>query len=68
MDTQLVKFKTQLSWKNFVKYVIEGIAVAVAAYLIPKRKTSIEEIAIIASVASISFFILDVFSEDVITR
>lgn len=61
----LVQIQTQLSWKNLVKYIIEGIAVAIASYLIPKRKTTVQEIAIIAFVASTSFFILDIFSEDV---
>ena len=46
-------------------YLIEGIAVAIAAYVIPNRRTKLNEIAIISAIASISFFILDVFSNTV---
>lgn len=49
---------------NFVKYIVQGIAVAVAAYVIPNRKTSIHEIAVIAIVSALTFFTLDIFTDD----
>lgn len=50
---------------NFLKYIIQGIAVAIAACIIPNRKTSIREIVVIAIVSTLTFFILDVFTDDI---
>lgn len=47
--------------KRAVKYLIEGLMVAIAAYAIPKRKLDVEEIAVIALMAAATFAILDVF-------
>lgn len=61
-------FKTifsKLTINNLVKYIVQGIAVAVAAYVIPNRKTNIHEIMIISIVASLTFFVLDIFTDDV---
>jgi hypothetical protein len=57
--------KEKLTIRNLIIYLIEGIAVAIAAYVIPNRRTKLNEIAIISAIASISFFILDVFSNTV---
>jgi hypothetical protein len=54
-----------LSIESLVKYLLEGIAVAIVAYYIPQRKTSPTEIAIIAFTAALTFLILDVFSPGV---
>ena len=47
--------------RRIVKYVVEGIMVALAAFAIPKRKLDVEEITIIALSAAATFAILDVF-------
>lgn len=49
--------------RRAIKYVIEGLVVAIAAYAIPKvgGKLSVEEIVIIALVAAATFAVLDVF-------
>jgi hypothetical protein len=57
--------KEKLTIRNLILYLIEGIAVAIAAYVIPNRRTKLNEIVVISFIASISFFILDVFSDKV---
>jgi ABC-type Co2+ transport system permease subunit len=47
--------------KRVIKYLVEGIMVAVAAFAIPKKKLDIEEIVVIALTAAMTFSILDVF-------
>ena len=59
------KTKSQFTAQNFVRYLVEGAAVAIAAYVIPNRRTKFNEIAIIAIVAALSLFVLDIFSTDV---
>jgi len=45
-----------------LKYLIEGLAVALAAYYIPKRKMRMEEIITIAITAAAIFSVLDVLA------
>jgi ABC-type Co2+ transport system permease subunit len=47
--------------KRAIKYIIEGLAVAICAYTIPKQTLKVEEVVIIALVAAATFSILDVF-------
>jgi len=47
--------------KRAIKYIVEGIMVAIAAYAIPKHKMNVEEIVIIALTAAATFSVLDVF-------
>lgn len=47
--------------KRAIKYIVEGIIVAIAAYAIPKKSLNIEEIVIIALMAAATFSVLDVF-------
>lgn len=47
--------------KRAIKYLVEGLAVAICAMLIPKKALSVEEIMIIALTAAATFSILDVF-------
>ena len=47
--------------KRVIKYLIEGLIVAIAAYAIPKKTMNTEEIFIIALTAAATFSILDVF-------
>jgi ABC-type Co2+ transport system permease subunit len=45
--------------KRLIKYIIEGLMVAVAIYVIPKRSLNLEEIVLIALTAAATFAILD---------
>jgi len=48
--------------KRGLKYLIEGLMVAVAAYVIPKGKgLALDEVALIALTAAATFSILDTF-------
>jgi len=47
--------------KRAIKYIIEGIMVAIAAFAIPKKALNVEEIVIIALMAAATFSVLDVF-------
>ncbi len=47
--------------KRVIKYIIEGLMVALAAYAIPKKSLNMEEIALLAMCAAATFSILDVF-------
>jgi ABC-type Co2+ transport system permease subunit len=44
-----------------IKYIVEGIMVALAAFAIPKRSLKIDEIALIALTAAATFSILDTY-------
>ena len=46
----------------YVKYLLEGIAVAVAAYFIPRKKVEMAEIIFIALSAAATFAVLDIFA------
>ena len=48
--------------RRAVKYLVEGSAVAVAAYYIPRRRMELREIAMIALTASAIFAILDLWA------
>lgn len=56
---------SKLTINNLVKYIVQGVAVAIAAYVIPNRKTNIHEVMIISTVAALTFFVLDIFTDDV---
>jgi hypothetical protein len=47
--------------KRAIKYLVEGIMVAIAAFAIPKKRLDVEEIVVIALTAAATFSILDVF-------
>jgi ABC-type Co2+ transport system permease subunit len=47
--------------KRIIKYLVEGLMVAIAAYAIPKRSLNIEEIVFIALTAAATFSILDTY-------
>ena len=47
--------------KRAIKYLVEGLVVALAAYAIPKKQLNVEEIVILALTAAATFSILDVF-------
>lgn len=67
MESQTV-FETiwkKMTVNNFVKYLIQGIAVAIAAYVIPNKRTDYKEVLIISAVAALTFFTLDIFTDDI---
>ena len=47
--------------KRAIKYLIEGLMVAIACFAIPKKSLDVEEIAILALVAAATFSILDTY-------
>tara|TARA_B100001173_G_C15764120_1_gene452279 strand:- start:382 stop:639 length:258 start_codon:yes stop_codon:yes gene_type:complete len=47
--------------KRIIKYLVEGLMVAIAAYAIPKQSLKMEEVIIIALTAAATFAVLDVF-------
>jgi hypothetical protein len=48
-----------------LKYLLEGLAVAVAAYLLPGKVLRLSEIGMIALVALATFAILDIYAPSV---
>lgn len=51
--------------KRAIKYLVEGIMVAIVAFSIPKKNLNIEEVVIIGLTAAATFAILDVFSPSI---
>ena len=47
--------------KRAIKYLVEGLVVAIVAVLVPKKSLNVEEIVIIALTAAATFSVLDVF-------
>jgi ABC-type Co2+ transport system permease subunit len=47
--------------KKIIKYLVEGLIVALACFAIPKQSLDLEAIAMIALVAAMTFSILDVY-------
>jgi len=54
-------FDVQELLKRAVKYLVEGIMVAIAAYAIPKRSLNFDEVLLIALTAAATFSILDTY-------
>ena len=51
--------------KRIIKYLIQGLVIAVVAVVIPKKSLNIEEVVILSLVAAATFSILDVFMPSV---
>ena len=47
--------------RRAVKYLVEGVRVALAAYAIPKKALNLDEVALIALTAAATFSILDTY-------
>lgn len=58
-------FNLQEILKRAVKYLIEGAAVAVAAFYIPKNQPKMEEVVMIAITAAATFALLDMYAPSV---
>lgn len=57
-----VGFDLQEALRRVVKYLVEGAAVALAAYYFPKKKMNLEEITMIAITGAATFAILDMYA------
>lgn len=47
--------------KRIVKYLVEGLMVAIACYAIPKASLNVDEIGYIALIAAATFSVLDTY-------
>jgi|TARA_X000000368_G_scaffold413336_1_gene401218 ABC-type Co2+ transport system permease subunit len=47
--------------KRAIKYLVEGLMVAIAAFAIPKQSLNMEEITLLALTAAATFAILDTY-------
>jgi len=47
--------------KKIIKYLVEGLVVALACFAIPKHPLDLEDIGLIALIAAMTFSILDVY-------
>lgn len=54
-----------LDLASLMKYVLEGLAVAAAAFFIPRRNINLQEVAMIALTAAAVFAVLDLFAPSV---
>jgi hypothetical protein len=63
---QIVDFGELL--KRAIKYLVEGLMVAIAAFAIPKRSLNLDEIAMIALTAAATFSILDTYVPSMATN
>ena len=61
-DLSVLTTNTTEILKRFFKYICEGLMVAIAAYVFPKKKMEPDEIIMIAVVASATFAILDMYA------
>ena len=61
------KTKSKFTITILIKYLLEGFALAIAAYVIPNKKTKFNEIAGVTVFAALSLFLLDLFSGEIAT-
>lgn len=47
--------------RRLLKYLVEGLMIAIVAYLIPKKSLNMEEILLLALTAAATFSILDTY-------
>ena len=47
--------------RRAVKYLVEGVMVAIAAYAIPKRSLNLDEVLLISLTAAATFSVLDTY-------
>lgn len=48
-----------------IKYLLEGLAVAVSAFYLSSKKTTVKETVMLGTVASVTFLLLDLFSPSI---
>ncbi len=47
--------------KRLIKYLVQGLMIAIVCYAVPKRSLNLEEIGVIALTAAATFSILDTY-------
>ena len=60
-----ISFDTQEMLTRLVKYLIEGLVVAIVAYILPSKSLSMQEVLLLALVAASIFSILDILSPSI---
>jgi hypothetical protein len=50
--------------RRALKYLVEGLAIAIAAYAIPSRQLKMEEVMMIAASGAATFAVLDMYSPE----
>lgn len=55
----------EFDWQALIKYLLEGLGVALAAFYIPRKNLNFQEILMIALTAAATFALLDQFSPGV---
>ena len=65
MSNNRLKVESMEILKRFFKYLAEGLMVAIAAYVFPKKKMKADEIIMIAAVSSATFAILDMYAPSI---
>jgi ABC-type Co2+ transport system permease subunit len=48
--------------QDIVKYLLEGVAVAVVAFYVTGKQTNLQDVALIGLSAAVSFLVLDMFA------
>ena len=48
-----------------IKYIVEGLAVAAAAYYIPRRRMGMDEVSVIAMTSAATFAVLDLMAPSI---
>ena len=56
-----MNFNLQEIVKRVIKYLVEGLIVAIACFALPQKSLKFDEIALIALIAAATFSILDTF-------
>ena len=54
--------------KRAIKYLVEGLMVALAAYAIPKKSLQLDEVCLIALTAAATFSILDTYVPSMLSQ
>lgn len=58
-------FDTQEMLTRLVKYLIEGLVVAIVAYILPSKSLSTQEVILLALVAAAIFSVLDLLAPSI---
>jgi len=65
MNTSRLSAQAIVVLRRLFKYLVEGLMVAIAAYVFPRKKMNPDEILMIAVVSSATFAILDMYAPEI---
>lgn len=65
MDSQTYNFDAREVLIRLLKYLVEGLVVAAAAFLLPGKKMLASEVLMIGLVAAATFSLLDLFAPSI---